>query len=154
MNSLHRLIYTSFKNTTCNEKEIKDILETSYRKNFEKGITGILTHSDSRFIQYLEGPLHDLEELFEAIKADSRHTAVSNWDFAAINQRIFPHWDMGYLEISNEEVEYNTSITDEDKSSFNKLMERELDTKNKGIRLLQLFYKHFSQSSDHLSLQS
>ena len=55
MSDLYRLVYTSFRKPKCDDGEIKNILDACKRNNPRRNITGILMHSDSRFIQYIEG---------------------------------------------------------------------------------------------------
>lgn len=141
MSNLYRLVYTSFRNPECNDHEIKKILESCKKNNPGRNVTGVLIHSDSRFIQYIEGAENDVEDLFELIKKDSRHTAISRRNFEAIDKRVFPSWEMGFKDVSKNEIEFNTDITSEDKKTFDELIKGELDFTNSAMRLLQVFFK-------------
>ncbi len=141
MSDLYRLVYTSFRKDSCNALEIKKILEACQENNAKSGITGILLHSNSRFIQYMEGPKENIESLFKLIKEDPRHTSINQRSFEQIDQRIFPSWEMGFKDFSDKNIEYHTDISTEDKVVFEQLIGGELDFKNDGVRILQLFFK-------------
>jgi len=141
MSGLHRLVYSSLRKSICNKDEIQKILESCKRNNPEKGITGILLHSSSRFIQYLEGPKQEVEELFELIKWDDRHTSIKLRNFEPILERIFPSWEMGYKDLEEESLELQSEEFPEVKEKFERLLNAELDFDNDGLRILQLFFK-------------
>ena len=140
MSKLYRLVYTSFRKPMCDDGEIKSILETCQKNNAESGITGILLHSDSRFIQYLEGKKKNLEKLFEKIRTDRRHMSVTKRLFEKVDDRLFPSWEMGFKDIPKKGIKFETDISDSDKKIFKGLIENELDFSNDGVRVLQLFF--------------
>ncbi len=141
MRDLYRLVYTSFRKEFCDDLEIKKILESCKKNNPGRGITGILLHSDSRFIQYMEGSREDVTALYEKIKNDPRHTSINQRNFEKIEERVFPSWEMGYRDVSRRNIEFHTDISDEDMESFEKLIGSELDFTNDGMRVLQLFFR-------------
>ena len=144
--SLYRLVYTSIRKPECDEAEIQNILNACRRNNPGKDITGVLLHSNRRFIQYLEGPLQDVQELFELIKDDPRHAAVNKRDLQPIEERLFPSWEMGYKNISRK-LNFNTTVLPAHQEEFDRIFEGEYDFSNKGLRLLQLFFGQ-EESSD------
>ncbi|MEQ9466801.1 MAG: BLUF domain-containing protein [Ekhidna sp.] len=139
MSSLYRLIYTSFRKPECNEHEIQNILASCKKNNPKRDITGILLHSDKRFIQYIEGNKDEVVELYELIKKDSRHTSVNQRNFEAIDDRIFPSWEMGYKDL--DMVQFNTDASVADQKTFNGIIKGELDFDDNALRILQLFFK-------------
>lgn len=141
MSNLYRLVYSSFRNPECDDSEIRKILESCKRNNPGREVSGILIHSDSRFIQYLEGEEAELEKLFTLIQNDKRHSGVSRRNFEAIDERIFPTWAMGYKDLSHHEIDYYSDISDNDKGEFNELLKGDLDFTDSGIRLLQVYFK-------------
>ena len=141
MSNLYRLVYSSFRKDSCNALEIKKILESSQKNNSKKGITGILLHSNSRFIQYMEGPKEKVEQLFESIEKDPRHSSVSRLSFQPIDQRIFPSWEMGFKDFTSKNIEFHTDISPKDMAIFQRLIDGELDFENDGLRVLQLFFR-------------
>ncbi len=139
MSSLHRLVYTSFRKSNCDEKEIEKILESCKKNNPQRDITGILLHSDKRFIQYIEGQKDEVLELYNLIKDDDRHTSVNQRNFEPIDKRIFPSWEMGYKDV--DKIEFDTEASNEDQNTFNGLIKDELDFDDNALRILQLFFK-------------
>lgn len=141
MTSLYRLVYTSFRKPVCNEEEIQNILAACKRNNPGRGVTGILLHSSSRFIQYMEGTQQNVQELYELIKKDTRHTSINRRSFEPIPDRIFPSWEMGYKDMETESLELHTEALPEDKEKFVGLLNADLDFDNDGLRVLQLFFR-------------
>lgn len=90
---MYYMIYKSYH--SCSEKVIQEILESSRQHNAEKNITGCLLYSDGIFVQYLEGNRRDLEELYNKIKTDERHSDVKEITVGPLHERLFPTWAMG-----------------------------------------------------------
>lgn len=139
MSALHRLVYTSVRTPKCDQAAIENILASCKKNNPSRKVTGILVHSDRRFLQYIEGAKEDLLSLYELIKADDRHTALNQRDFQPIEQRIFPSWHMGYRDLAKE-VRYKTDISRADQQVFDDLIHGEIDFSNRGLKVLQLFF--------------
>lgn len=139
MSTLHRLIYTSVRTSKCDEAALQDILSSCEKNNPSREVTGILVHSDRRFLQYIEGSKDELLSLFELIKKDDRHAAVNQRDFKPIEKRIFPSWHMGYRDITKS-LEFKTEIDEADKKTFEGLINGEIDFSNHGLKVLQLFF--------------
>ena len=78
--------------------EPRAILAVATRRNAELGVTGLLCFSGEHFAQILEGPSAALETLMTAIRADSRHQLLREWQPQPIpdGRRLFPGWAMGY----------------------------------------------------------
>lgn len=97
---LHSIAYFSRSNLTGDEAELKaqvaDILATAWRKNRHRELTGALLFSDGCFAQVLEGPREALEETFEAIQCDARHSDVTILHFHPVEARSFPGWSMAF----------------------------------------------------------
>ncbi len=140
MSQLHRLVYTSVRKPNCDDTEIEKILDSCRKNNPGRNITGVLVHSDKRFLQYIEGEKKDLEELFELIKKDDRHAAVNQRNFEPIDKRIFPSWQMGYKDLSSE-LAFHSDASTEDQKIIKALINDEMDFSNQGLKVLQLFFK-------------
>ncbi len=98
--ALHSIAYFSRSNLEGDEAERKaqvmDILATAWRKNRQRELTGALLFSDGCFAQVLEGPRDALEETFEAIECDPRHSDVTILHFHPVTERSFPGWSMAF----------------------------------------------------------
>lgn len=140
MSDLHRLVYTSFRKPNCDDGEIKNILKACERNNPKRDVTGLLMHSDSRFIQYIEGKQKDLKELYELIKEDDRHGGVNLRNMEPIKERSFPSWQMAYKDIS-QSLDFHTKVSSEDKEKFEALLNAQMDFTDEGMKLIKLFFK-------------
>lgn len=140
MKNLYRLIYTSSRRTKCTEEEIAKILDSCKRNNPGKDITGVLLHSEKRFLQYLEGSKEELLNLYNQICADDRHGGVNQREFAPIEKRIFPSWHMGFKDISKQTIDFNTAISEKDKAIFKSLIEDKQYDEEHGVRVLKMFF--------------
>jgi len=141
MSPLHKLIYTSSRRPNCDASEIENILASCRRNNPSKNITGVLLHSDHRFIQYLEGDKEEIMSLFEAIKKDDRHGGVNLRYYTPIEERIFPSWHMGYKNVDKNSTVFQTAIIKEDQAIFQKLIENQDQSEIEGMRVLRLFFE-------------
>ena len=100
MHNLQRLVYYSRNLVTGSQAEIgaeiEQILAASRRNNAQAGITGALMFNSGCFAQILEGPRSELEQTFERIQRDPRHTGVVVLDYARMETRSFPNWSMAF----------------------------------------------------------
>ncbi len=139
MTNLYRLVYTSFRKPECTDEEIDKILQACKKNNPAIDMTGVLLHSDKRFIQYIEGDKAQVESLFEHIKTDDRHASVNQRAFDPIDERLFPSWEMGYKDLSSGKLNLETNSSAETKASFDKLFDQNELSDDYGLRLLKIF---------------
>jgi hypothetical protein len=98
--TLVRLCYVSTATLGSDREpteEIESILERSRWWNASVGITGSLFFNRSLFSQVLEGPVREVERLFEQIRKDPRHQNVIRIDWRMIETRTFPEWSMAFV---------------------------------------------------------
>ncbi len=79
------------------DQDLADLLAQARANNERKGITGMLLYKDGRFIQLLEGHEEPVQESFERIRKDERHTAVELLWLRYAQYRDFPDWTMGFV---------------------------------------------------------
>lgn len=103
-NTLCRLVYTSARATDCTHADIDAIVETAKKNNPEHNLTGLLLHTNSRFLQVLEGPYENVIALYEKISNDSRHIGARIRFCESANHRHFSNWAMGASAVSNAEI--------------------------------------------------
>lgn len=96
--SLFRLVYASRNLVPMAEAEaeIADILAKARRNNPPLGVTGALLFSAEAFVQALEGGMDAVEQVFERIQCDLRHTDVVVLEAGAVEARAFAAWSMAY----------------------------------------------------------
>lgn len=64
---LIRLIYASLVSGRINTEDIEQILAASRRNNLVDGVTGMLCHGNSRFLQCLEGDEAKVDKIYSRI---------------------------------------------------------------------------------------
>jgi len=103
---LHTLAY--FSRNTIEESggdlnaEIASILAVARSNNSRIGVTGALLFSNGCFAQVLEGPLDEVESVFEHIECDPRHRDVTILHFKPIEARTFSAWSMAFAGPADE----------------------------------------------------
>ncbi|MCB1947428.1 BLUF domain-containing protein [Nitrosomonas sp.] len=125
MRELYRLIYLSHNeitgNSNCIHREIGDILAISRKLNADAGITGALMFNKNCFAQILEGAHHRIQETFERIQCDPRHSRVAILDFKPIQNRSFAHWSMAYVGQENLAAQEFMQIQKDSEFDMNRL---------------------------------
>ena len=80
---------------------IASLVEGSLVKNARLNLTEALLFTGTHFVQILEGPNEQLDQLMRSIERDIRHTNVTVVDRGPITTRQFPEWCLAYLGPSN-----------------------------------------------------
>lgn len=88
-----QIIYTS-KPVAFEENTIDEILASSHKYNSESGVTGLLIFGSEVYLQFLEGPLQELDETFNRIEIDKRHTEIRILRVGLTDRRLFASWRM------------------------------------------------------------
>ena len=109
--NMARLIYVSRMTDECDMESIQGILNVSREKNAAAQITGILCYDPVFFLQCLEGPKNAVNELYNHILRDDRHTDVVLLEYADIEERTFGSWSMGFLKSSEVDRETVSAYT-------------------------------------------
>ena len=99
---LVRLMYTSRAVTAVDQEELLAILKQSKANNTRSGVTGALClcSTERIFIQVLEGGREAVNALYRRILADARHTDAVLLHYQEIDERRFPGWSMGQVNMS------------------------------------------------------
>ena len=130
-NQLVRLVYTSVKTEKCDDAAVNEIVAVAHANNPRLNLTGMLLHTEKRFLQVLEGPMGNVTATYEAITKDERHAACNMRYCEPITQRYFADWSMGATNVS--EAEANGSIAGAMFDGNDEAFEAE------GIKLLKTF---------------
>ena len=107
---LKQVIYVSERKDFSHDS-LTNIFDASQKNNPEKGITGCLLIGSNSFLQFLEGPILAVEELYSKIKMDSRHKNVKKLHDKSIEEKLFSSWSMKFAPFENLEwsnQEFNT----------------------------------------------
>ncbi len=100
--NLFRILYCS-RNLTeltpgLEALSLGQILHTARSNNARRQVTGALLYSSGYFAQVLEGPMTQVEQVFEKIQRDPRHSDVTVLECSEIGLRDFPEWSMARVE--------------------------------------------------------
>lgn len=90
------VIYVSVADPLILEEDIAAILLASRRNNARGGLTGALIYNGYNFMQLLEGPAGEVETCLHAIRADRRHSGMTEVRRRTVEARDFAEWSMLY----------------------------------------------------------
>lgn len=110
MKKLTQLVYYSISSIKITAEVIYDIREISIRNNSKKNITGCLLYHDNVFLQLLEGENENIDNLYESIQKDKRHSTVTLIMKENVKERMFPGWSMAFHEFNNGDSNANQFI--------------------------------------------
>ena len=95
------LIYASSAPRLIRHEDLIAILKKAREKNERLGITGMLLYKNGNFLQVLEGPEKEVQEVFDTIMQDTRHNKVLLILKRTISKRDFSEWQMGFVNLNN-----------------------------------------------------
>ena len=105
-NSIYQLVYISAAKHEFSEDELKDLLIKARDNNQKLNISGMLLFHQGSFIQALEGQKKKVDELYEKIGQDKRHSETRVLFRGELEERNFDGWSMGYYR-SNQSSKEN-----------------------------------------------
>ena len=97
---LVRLMYASRAVPAVDQEELIAILKKSKVNNPKAGVTGVLCFSEGIFMQVLEGGRTAVNQLYNRIAADARHSDVVLLHYDEIAERRFAGWSMGQVNMA------------------------------------------------------
>lgn len=92
--------YTGYK--IFLEDDLRQIRNSSKRRNLELHITGVLFYQCGLFLQILEGPDHNIDRVMEIIRNDSRHKNIQILVQHKVFKRDFREWNMDQFDLSKD----------------------------------------------------
>ncbi len=156
MNTIGHIIYLSKSSRVLHPQEIEILLSTSRRNNIDNNITGILLYAQSYFLQVLEGPTRDLNELFKRIATDNRHYQIKLLSKKKITNRKFPKWKMGFYSPEEDNRALNSTIestientnesTIDSYSSLQNYINHQVDSESIKLKI-NMFFNHLNTPS-------
>ena len=91
---MKRLIYISTAIDSIQDSDIDDIVATAHRVNELQSLTGVLLFNGLNFLQLLEGPRSNVDNIYNRILIDKRHVSVTTVLTEPAQMRIFADWRM------------------------------------------------------------
>ena len=92
-----RLTYASRLKKPISHAALEKIMAVSRRNNKKLGVTGALCSSPRGFLQIMEGPAEAVNDLYNRIVRDPRHTQVTLLEYTKVPFREFENWSMAYI---------------------------------------------------------
>ncbi|QTN38304.1 BLUF domain-containing protein [Cryomorphaceae bacterium] len=89
------IIYLSEESMDFNEEELKELSSSSEQRNKDRGITGFMSYKNGIFVQFLQGPDSAVDQLFNTINKDERHSVKKSLELP-FDEELFPAWGMRY----------------------------------------------------------
>jgi hypothetical protein len=97
---LVRLLYASRAAESLDDDALNGLLKQCRANNPRLGVTGVLCFSGGLFMQVLEGGRSVVNQIYNGIVADPRHTDVVLLSYEEISERRFAGWAMGQVNLS------------------------------------------------------
>jgi hypothetical protein len=101
---LFHLGYVSIETGDLGSSGMVELLTEARRINTSRDITGLLLHRDKSFYQVLEGEEDVVRQTFDSIEKDERHTAIDVLFEGEVDEREFPDWQMGFLNLDGVDI--------------------------------------------------
>ena len=101
ISGLHEILYVSQLAADAPIRVVADIAVKSRSANLSRNITGLLIFDGMRFCQQLEGSHSEVAALMERIRCDPRHTNIEILRDAALAERRFGRWGLGYSPVED-----------------------------------------------------
>jgi hypothetical protein len=91
------LLYVSTATEPMTEKTLRAIQDAGLRHNEPAGVHGVLLYRDNTFLQLLEGPDTAVEDIYQRICDDPRHTDVRVLYRGPCTTPMYAHYNMGVI---------------------------------------------------------
>lgn len=95
------VVYSSTATTAFTDSDLAALLTVSRQNNSQAGLTGMLVSRHDRFLQVLEGPETQVDQLMATIAQDSGHHSVRVLLREPIERRQFADWTMSFKQLSS-----------------------------------------------------
>ena len=104
MTQLIHCIYASTAASIFMESDIPALLEHARRANAERAVTGMLLYIEGGFFQVLEGDEAIVDNVYDRITRDPRHSKITLIVREPISVRDFSEWTMGFCAVNAREA--------------------------------------------------
>lgn len=107
-----RLVYTSHAALDFDERQLVSLHRAACVLNVLDGITGLLVFNGTHFLQWIEGPVQEIDYLVERLRRDPRHTNFEICDDRLVEERLFVHWSMELVRVRFKYYDARDDIAD------------------------------------------
>ena len=98
---LERLVYRSQATHKLGSLHLFNLLSECRAKNQRLQITGHLLYTAEIFVQCIEGPSANIEDLWQSLQRDEPHHHVELISRSPVNSRRFADWSMAFSSYSH-----------------------------------------------------
>jgi hypothetical protein len=105
LKNLKHILYTSIAVALLSKQELESLLKQARDNNEKADVTGLLLYTKGSFMQVLEGPETSVDDIYDAIKQDTRHKDVVTLFDGPISERHFDQWAMAFNGQDGEAIE-------------------------------------------------
>lgn len=106
---IYQIVYCSRYRITGSSaemaNEVSRILLSAQANNARLGVTGGLLFNTVFFAQVLEGKMDAVEQIFERIQRDERHSHLTVLQSGYVGTRNFPEWSMAFAGTMTEDTD-------------------------------------------------
>ncbi len=98
---LTTICYISSADKKLGQNELNQLFNNAKINNSKFDISGILIHQDGNFLQILEGENEKIDEVYQRIKLDNRHSNILQIINHPITSSIFEGYQTGFSIVNN-----------------------------------------------------
>jgi hypothetical protein len=92
--ALATVVYRSRAVAPLPDQDLQHLIRSAQSRNQREAITGVVLYDDSRFFQWLEGPVDGVARVMDSILSDARHTDLEILTRRTAATRRFKDWNM------------------------------------------------------------
>lgn len=97
---IDQILYCSLAKQPMDEAALHALAQSAAALNRMDHITGLLMHSDSVFVQLIEGPRHAVQHLWTRLLRDPRHFGIVQlYHYRELETRTCQNWDMKLVSV-------------------------------------------------------
>jgi len=101
---MYELVYQSVASTEFLKQQLEALVQEIRPFNAQNEITGLLVFDGKTFLQILEGDKETIENLYQRICQDDRHTDVNSRWAQTCEKRTFSDWEMGCYALEGASI--------------------------------------------------
>ena len=98
---LHHLIYVSRAQKLMKPSDNLSLLAASKEYNSTHQISGVLVYKSKTFVQLIEGPRREVQNLYRKIRKDNRHTEIQTLLNEPTYNRYYPEPGLEFHALDN-----------------------------------------------------
>ena len=139
---LWQRVYVSTCRHVLSDQQLNDLLAECRINNLINQINGLLIYGEQTFLQVIEGPKESVNDLWEKLQGDDRHTRISSLLSRKIPRVLFKDWSMAFQKSASPLVLQVGGLADLLSDYHDGLLSSEREV----IRLITAFSAHYEKT--------